>query len=80
MFDPVVGLDAITSIPSAGGHARPHHTTDIVVSEGPGDEARVRSKALGVVDGGTVISVVSADDLRRTADGWRISRRVIEVR
>ncbi len=50
------------------------------MSEGPGDEARVRSKALGVMDGGTVVSAVHADEMRRTADGWRISRRVIQVR
>ncbi|MGW2518928.1 nuclear transport factor 2 family protein [Streptomyces sp. NPDC001617] len=79
-FAPVVGLEAITSVLSADGHASAHHTTNIVVSEGPADEARVRSKALGVVDGGTVISVVYADELRRTADGWRISKRVIQAK
>ncbi|WP_329374728.1 nuclear transport factor 2 family protein [Streptomyces sp. NBC_01483] len=79
-FAPVVGLEAIASILSADGHASAHHTTNIVVSEGPGDEARARSKALGVVDGGTVVGGVYADDLRRTADGWRISRRVIQVK
>ncbi|WP_406331602.1 nuclear transport factor 2 family protein [Streptomyces sp. NBC_00203] len=78
-FDPVVGLDAITSVLSADGHARAHHTTNIVVSEGPDDEVRVRSKGLGIVDGGTVISVVYADEVRRTEDGWRISRRAIHL-
>ncbi|MGW1024422.1 nuclear transport factor 2 family protein [Streptomyces sp. NPDC002577] len=79
-FEPVVGLDAITSVLSADGHASAHHTTNIVVSEGPGDEVRVRSKGLGVVNGGTVASVVYADELRRTDDGWRISKRVIQVK
>ena len=78
-FAPVVGLDAITSVLSADGHARAHHTTNVVVSDGPGDEVRVRSKALGVMEGGTVISAVYADELRRTDDGWRISRRAILV-
>ncbi|MGX9888727.1 nuclear transport factor 2 family protein [Streptomyces sp. NPDC002276] len=78
-FTPVVGLEAITSVLSADGHASAHHTTNIVVSEGPGDEVRVRSKALGLV-GGTVVSAVYADELRRTADGWRISKRVIQVK
>ena len=78
-FAPVVGLEAITSVLSADGYASAHHTTNIVVSEGPGDEARVRSKALGLV-GGTVVSAVYADELRRTADGWRISKRVIQVK
>ncbi|MBK3563582.1 nuclear transport factor 2 family protein [Streptomyces sp. MBT62] len=78
-FTPVVGLEAITSVLSADGHASAHHTTNIVVSEGPGDEVRVRSKALGLV-GGTVVSAVHADELRRTADGWRISKRVIQLK
>jgi hypothetical protein len=78
-LDPAVGLDAITSVLRADGHARAHHTTNIVVSEGPGDEARVRSKGLGVMDGGTVISAVYTDDLLRTPDGWRISRRSIRA-
>ncbi|WP_327696369.1 nuclear transport factor 2 family protein [Streptomyces sp. NBC_00459] len=78
-FAPVVGLEAITSVLSADGHASAHHTTNVVVSEGPGDEVRARSKALGIV-GGTVMSAVYVDALRRTADGWRISRRVIQVK
>ncbi|MFD1544830.1 nuclear transport factor 2 family protein [Nonomuraea guangzhouensis] len=78
-FEPVAGLEAITSVLSSDGHARAHHTTNIVVSEGPGEEARVRSKGLGVMDGGTVISAVYTDELRRAADGWRISRRAIHL-
>ncbi|MFI9809584.1 nuclear transport factor 2 family protein [Streptomyces sp. NPDC052301] len=79
-FHPVVGLDAIASVLSADGHARAHHTTNVVVSEGSGDKVRVRSKGLGVVDGGAVISAVYEDELRRTDDGWRIARHVIHVK
>ncbi len=79
-FDPVAGLDAITAVLNAPGHAKAHHTTNIVVSEGPGDEVRVRSKGLGLLEGGGVASVVYADELRRTADGWRISKRVIHIK
>jgi hypothetical protein len=43
-FAPVVGLEAITSVLSADGHASAHHTTNIVVSEGPGDVVRVRPR------------------------------------
>lgn len=78
-FAPVTGLAAITAVLAAPGHAKAHHTTNIVVSEGPGDEARVRSKGLGLLDGGAVASVVYVDDLRRTGEGWRIARRVIRV-
>ncbi|GAB2984806.1 nuclear transport factor 2 family protein [Streptomyces canus] len=77
--DPVVGLDAIATFMNAPGHAKAHHTTNIVVSEGPGDEVRARSKGLSLLEGGGVASVVYADDLRRTDDGWRISRRVIHL-
>jgi hypothetical protein len=79
-FDPVVGLDAITAVLSAPGHAKAHHTTNIVVSEGPRDEVRARSKGLGLLENGAVASVVYADELRRTDNGWRISRRVIHLK
>ncbi|MER6955557.1 nuclear transport factor 2 family protein [Streptomyces sp. NPDC000618] len=78
-LEPAVGLQAVTAVLGAEGHARAHHTTNIVVSEGPGDEARVVSKGLGVMDGGTVISAVYTDELRHTAHGWRISKRAIRV-
>ncbi|MFF7472793.1 hypothetical protein [Streptomyces sp. NPDC008092] len=70
----------MASVLSADGHALAHHRTNVVVSEGPGDAVRVRSKGLGVVDGDTVISAVCADEPRRTADGPRISRRVVHVK
>lgn len=78
-FEPVVGLDAIATVLSVPGHAKAHHATNIVVSEGPGDEVRARSKGLSLLEGGGVASVVYADDLRRTDAGWRISRRVIQL-
>lgn len=78
-LDPVVGLDAITALLRDGEHARAHHTTNIVVSEGPGDDIRAQSKGLGVMDGGTVVSAAYTDELRRTPDGWRISRRLIHL-
>ncbi|MEW2398164.1 nuclear transport factor 2 family protein [Streptomyces sp. NPDC046862] len=78
-FESVTGLEAITAVLSAEGHARAHHTTNIVVSRGPAGELRARSKALGGMVDGTVVSAVYADGLRRTAEGWRISERVIHV-
>ena len=77
--EPAVGLDAITSFLNVPGHAKAHHTTNIVVSEGPADQVRARSKGLSLLEGGGVASVVYADDLRRTDAGWRISRRVIHL-
>ena len=78
-FEPAVGLDAITTILSVPGHAKAHHATNIVVSEGPGDEARARSKGLSLLEGGGVASVAYSDELKRTDAGWRISRRVIHL-
>ncbi|WP_246203533.1 hypothetical protein [Streptomyces tailanensis] len=50
------------------------------MSDGPSDEARGRSKALGVVDGGpSPQAVFPAGGLRRTADGRRVSQRVMQV-
>ncbi|MBA2811473.1 nuclear transport factor 2 family protein [Streptomyces sp. KM273126] len=79
-FEPAIGLDEIASVLSADGHARAHHTTNIVVSEAPGEEVHVQSKGLGLRADGSVVSVVFTDDLRHTADGWRISKHVIHVK
>ncbi|WP_405467940.1 hypothetical protein [Streptomyces canus] len=89
-FAPVVALEATGSVLSADGRSSAHHTTNIVVSAGPGDESRGRSQALGVLDGepsrravfqadGLRRAVFQADGLRRTADSRRISQRVMQV-
>ena len=78
-FEPAVGLAAIATVLNVPGHAKAHHTTNVVVSDGPGDEVRARSKGLSLLESGVVASVVYADDLRRTDAGWRISRRVIHL-
>lgn len=54
-----------------------HHVTDIVVSARDRDEVGVESKGLMLTVDGTVRSVTHHDVVRRTADGWRIARRVI---
>ncbi|MPY48118.1 nuclear transport factor 2 family protein [Streptomyces acidicola] len=79
-FEPAIGLKAIVSVLSAEGHALAHHTTNFVISDGPGEEVHVRSKGLGLRADGSVVSVVFMDDLRHTADGWRISKHVIHVK
>ncbi|MDT0479258.1 hypothetical protein [Streptomyces doebereineriae] len=79
-FAPVVALEATGSVLSADGRSSAHHTTNIVVSAGPGDESRGRSQALGVLDGEpSRRAVFQADGLRRTADSRRISQRVMQV-
>ncbi len=54
-----------------------HHTTNVIVTEGTDQQARARSKGIGVLANGTVGTVVYEDELIRTPAGWRISRRKV---
>lgn len=45
-----------------------------------GPAVRVRSKGLGGVDGGAVISAVYEEELRCIDDGWRMARHAIHVK
>jgi hypothetical protein len=56
-------------------HPLAHHATNIVVKEADG-VVRAESKGLGVLRDGRVATLVYRDELRRTAAGWRMSRRV----
>ncbi|MGP4053016.1 nuclear transport factor 2 family protein [Streptomyces sp. 2A115] len=80
-FAPVVAPEATGSFLSAEGHASgPSDTANIVVSAGPGDESRRRSKALGVLHvGPSPQAVFHTGGLRRTADSRRIPQRVTQV-
>jgi 3-phenylpropionate/cinnamic acid dioxygenase small subunit len=53
-----------------------HHVTNVYVAEVGTDSARVRAKALGAYSKGRAYSGNYDDALVRTADGWRIRRRV----
>lgn len=58
-----------------------HHVTNVVVTEGADGDAAVRSKGIGVLRDGRAGSVVYADRVTRTPDGWRIAaRRVLPGR
>ena len=78
-FAPVNGIEAICRMASQEGHAKAHHTTNVHVQEGPGDEIAAESKGLGLLADGSVASVTYTDRLRRTADGWRLSSRVLAL-
>jgi hypothetical protein len=54
-----------------------HHVTNIVVIDGTDDSASVRSKGIGVLPDGRTGSVVYADRLTRTPEGWRIAARQV---
>jgi 3-phenylpropionate/cinnamic acid dioxygenase small subunit len=61
-------------------HPLAHHVTNIVITEDPDGTVRVLSKALGVGVKGRVGSATYEDIVVKTADGWRLSRRVATLR
>jgi 3-phenylpropionate/cinnamic acid dioxygenase small subunit len=74
------GIEAIRVSAVQRGDRNPvaHLVTNIVVEEHDG-KITARSKFLGVRRDGSVGSGVYDDVLRRTADGWRISRRRVSL-
>jgi hypothetical protein len=77
----VQGLPALVELFASAPGDQPigHHVTNVIVTADPDrdDRARVRSKGLSVMADGRVGTVVYEDDVVRTADGWRISARVV---
>jgi len=72
--------DIVAGMSSSTQHPLAHHTTNVVIGATSGDEVVVHSKGIGVGVGGRVGSVTYVDTARRTADGWRLSRRVARLR
>jgi hypothetical protein len=75
----VRGLDALTElfVQRPGDQPVGHHVTNVVVEEGDGDTASVRSKGLAVMADGSAGTVTYDDVVVRTGAGWRIARRTI---
>ncbi|MBB4115818.1 3-phenylpropionate/cinnamic acid dioxygenase small subunit [Rhizobium sp. BK226] len=78
-FTPVTGIAAICHMASRDGHAKAHHTTNVYVQEGAGDEITAVSKGLGLLSNGAVASVTYTDRLRRTPEGWRLASRTLAL-
>jgi len=78
-FAPVTGIAAICHMASRDGHAKAHHTTNVYVQEGAGDEITAVSKGLGLLSNGAVASVTYTDRLRRTPKGWRLASRILAL-
>jgi len=78
-FAPVTGIAAICHMASQEGHAKAHHTTNVYVQEGAGDEIATVSKGLGLLSNGAVASVTYTDRLRRTPKGWRLASRILAL-
>ncbi|MFI9381374.1 nuclear transport factor 2 family protein [Kutzneria sp. NPDC052558] len=79
---PLHGVAAIREAALALGPANPvgHHVTNIVITAVDEVTARVRSKGIGILAGGTVGSAVYDDVVTRGPGGWRISHRKITAR
>ena len=77
----VQGLPALIELFSSAPGDQPigHHVTNVIVTADPDldDRAQVRSKGLSVMADGRAGTVVYEDNVVRTADGWRISARVV---
>lgn len=57
-------------------HPLAHHGTNVVIDANGDGTVTILSKGLGLRPGGKIGSVTYTDLARRTAAGWRISRRV----
>jgi hypothetical protein len=70
-------IELFTSAP--GDQPEGHHVTNVIVTADPDldDRARVRSKGLSVMADGRAGTVVYEDEVVRTANGWRVSARVV---
>ncbi|HEX5947714.1 MAG TPA: nuclear transport factor 2 family protein [Acidimicrobiales bacterium] len=61
-------------------HPLAHHATNIVVTARDDGTALVRSKGIGVGNGGRVGSVTYVDEAVRTDAGWRLRSRTVTLR
>lgn len=77
----VKGLPALIELfaSTPGNQPVGHHVTNVIVTADPhrDDRASVRSKGLSVMANGRTGTVVYKDDVVRTANGWRISARIV---
>lgn len=71
------GLEAMATQFAAMQHPVAHHMTNPVFAELKGDRAEVRSKYLGPMRGGRIITGEYRDSLRLVDAGWRIAARVV---
>ncbi len=71
------GLDAIRETYADIQHPEAHCTMNVIVTETSPDTARVRSKILAVRPDRRVETAEYHDEVRRTAAGWRIARRIV---
>lgn len=74
------GFAGVRAVHEAGSPPLAHHGTNVLVERIDGDTATVRSKALGTYTKGRAFSGEYEDAMVKTAQGWRIRRRVVVLR
>lgn len=74
------GFAGVRAVHEAGSAPLTHHATNVLVESLDGGTAVVRSKALGTYTKGRAFSGEYRDTMVKTADGWRIQRRVVVLR
>jgi ketosteroid isomerase-like protein len=84
-FGVLRGIDAVRDAALELGAANPlaHLVTNVVITdhaEGDPDTVAVRSKAIAITADRRCGTATYVDELRRLADGWRISHRQILAR
>ncbi len=78
----LVGLDALRTAALALGDNNPvaHHVTNIVLNEVSDGTVRALSKGIGIMTDGSAAGVTYEDVVARTADGWKITHRIVRPR
>ncbi len=77
---PLIGIEPVIQSYVDARHPVAHHVTTPVVTTDADGTVRVRSKVLSLLAGGLCGSGTYDDVAVRTADGWRIAKRVIGLR
>ena len=78
----MVGMDTLRAAALALGANNPvaHHVTNIVLNEVAEGTVRALSKGFGVMTDGTTGSATYEDTIQRTANGWKITHRIVRPR
>lgn len=76
----IVGVQALREyMEHSAGHPTAHHVTNVEI-DGTGDDVRMFSKIVGTLPQGLAGSADYNDIVMRTADSWRIARRIVTLR
>jgi hypothetical protein len=75
----LAGLGALRTYMANARHPIAHHVTNVII-EIDAEGVRMRSKVVGTLPKAGAGSADYSDRLRRTTQGWRISKRIVTLR